>query len=450
MRGGETFESEDKTFTTQGVGGEVTLPDHRQWELASPPNKDGGRVFGITAKEGVVIGATSAVQAAAEGDGITYLMSAPGETKPAGNAAATQVLSTRTESGEGREAWSSQDISPAHKNLPILSLNLGEAYRFFSSNLSHGLLQENDDTPVVLRDNGAGIPETEAFETLVTSKLPQPVEFEAATPDLSHILLDTSGESTNGLYEWSKEDGEQKLETVNIGTKGEVVPGGFLGGYVNGDRPSQFAGRHAVSDDGSRMVWGTGSELFTRDMPTERTVQVDAAAAQCVSKGEEGECESGGGVFQLASSDGTRVFFTDAHSLMTGAVPDSLYMFDVLTGKLNDLTPGVAPGVLGANEAGTLIYVLSGNNIELLRESSAGSGSWTPSLIATLSASDDHAYYFGSGLANPQILAHWPVRVSPNGEYFAFMSDRSLTGYDNIDAGEAEVLPGEGKKHADE
>ena len=48
------------------------------------------------------------------------------------------------------------------------------------------------------------------------------------------------------------------------------------------------------------------------------------------------------------------------------------------------------------------------------------------------------------------ILTGVTARVSPNGRWLAFMSGRRLTGYDNTDVSEREVLSGEGKQHADE
>jgi hypothetical protein len=119
------------------------------------------------------------------------------------------------------------------------------------------------------------------------------------------------------------------------------------------------------------------------------------------------------------------------------------------------LTPGGGvTDVLGANEEGTIVYVTSGNaltkeanahgeeavegrqNIFMLREVSEGV--WGASFVASLSEGDEAGYNRAGAI--PQRLAHWPVRVSANGEFLAFMSNRSLTGYDNRDAvsGEAD------------
>ena len=446
----------EATFMTQAPGGPFALPDERQYQLVSPPEKDGAQVYGIVALDGVVIGGSGAVQASEDGSAITYLASAPlGE--PAGNAAATQVLSRRSTS-----SWNSQDIAPPNNEPVKLHFENGEPFRLFSNTLSEGVLQTNVNEPtesaIMLRDNNTG-----TSQTLATSELPQQIEFEDATPGFSDLILNTSGSASNGVYEWSDGVATQ----VNILEDGEPAPGGFFGGtrLKNVGRhggPSEFAGRHAVSDDGSRAVWGTETQLFSRDMLTKETVQLDV-----------GPASSGGGVFQLASSDGTRVFFTDETPLTTVAAPNSLYMFNIPTRELTDLgpvgilhaegphnAPHLGDEVLGANNAGTAVYVTSeevltetpnaggekavtgGGNVFLIHEALAGSSTWNISFIATLTSSDEVGYNPHPGAAESQHLTGLPVRVSENGEYFAFMTDRSLlfssthgiVRYDNRDA----------------
>jgi hypothetical protein len=447
------------TFTTQPANSLLGLPDGRQYQLVSPPEKDGAQVYGIVAENGVVIAGTGAVQASENGDAITYLASAPLGANPPGNSSASQILSTRAGTG-----WGSKTISAAHEN-PVgnLPLGIGEPYRLFSSDLSLGVFQEFFSSPISLRDDSSGF----SHELTGPELPPPPVEFQAATPDLTHIILNSGPVGTSGLYEYTA----GTLAQVNILESEEPAPGSYLGGYrvtggERGNSPSEFAGRHAVSDDGSRVVWGDATSLYSRDLATAQTVQLDAA---------QGGTGSGGGVFQLASSDGTRVFFTDQETLTPGAVPNSLYMFDIPKGRLRDLgpvgilyaidpsrPPGRGDEVLGANEAGTTVYVGSesalseqpnaageipaagagARNLFLLREAPGGGGSWTASFIATLSQSDMAGYNPNPSGSSPKHLAHAPVRVSPDGGYLAFMSNRSLPfrtahglrSYDNRDA----------------
>jgi hypothetical protein len=130
--------------------------------------------------------------------------------------------------------------------------------------------------------------------------------------------------------------------------------------------------------------------------------------------------------FQIASSDDSRVFFTDEQGLTAQSSGKDLYECQIVeeAGKLKcdltDLSPADgAQGVLGASEDGSYVYFVAttGNLYEY------HDGATT--FIATLSGED---YYDWAHQATRT------ARVSPDGRYVAFMSDRSLTGYDNRDA----------------
>jgi hypothetical protein len=95
--------------------------------------------------------------------------------------------------------------------------------------------------------------------------------------------------------------------------------------------------------------------------------------------------------------------------------------------------------VLGINSDGSVVYFVStapltggaqagANNLYV---SHLEAGKWQAHLVATLaSGSADQLDWGGSNAA----LNNMTARVSPNGRYLTFMSDRSLTGYDNHDA----------------
>ena len=103
---------------------------------------------------------------------------------------------------------------------------------------------------------------------------------------------------------------------------------------------------------------------------------------------------------------------------------------------------GVKEGVIGTSEDGSYVYfvatevlasgALDGeDNLYLAHEEE---GKWTTSYIATLSSEDEHDWYSGLAGALTRDLGGVRSRVSPDGGYLAFMSNRSLTGYDNLDA----------------
>ena len=487
------------TFTTQGPGGPLVLPDGRAWEMVSPPDKLGAAILPT--------GSNRPIQAAAGGGAITYLATAPTEAEPAGNSNDPQVLALR-----GRTGWVSRVIAIPHSEAVALSHQ--REYPYFSEDLSLGVLQpqrafnpslsgEASEQTAYLRSDylggDVGDPCTETcFRPLVTgaagfANVPEGTEFGvcevacgksksaqcppslrcgpqflAASPHLSHVVVrsqvvlkEGAPPSQSGLYEWS---GGQ-LTFVGIGMVGN---------------PTQFSeegveARHAVSDDGSRVVFTGKSEglegLLMRDTATGNTVELDAADPQCLS---EHKCVSGGGHFEVVSSDGSKVFFTDIQRLTansgaalgtgTGREPD-LYQCEVteVEGKLHcdlsDLTPEVsgenakvqAP-VIGASEDGSYVYFVSDGKLtpEAVHGTCVGeipaAGSscnlyldhdGETKLVAVLSGDDVPDWgqnNIGENGFSGRGLMMMTARVSPDGRRLAFMSDRSLTGYDNHDA----------------
>ena len=236
--------------------------------------------------------------------------------------------------------------------------------------------------------------------------------------------MDPNYPNAEGLYEWA--DGQTRLVSVLP----DRQPASGLLGSTSTSSGDVSATRHAISDDGTRVVWSGEGGLFTRDMVTGETLQVDAV--------QSGGGVAGGGAFKVANSDGSRVFFTDGNDLVSGAHGGDLYMFEPARPegeRLTDLTLGVAGAgsggvnVLEANEAGTSIYIIGSGNTYLLREAPVGSGSWSSTFVT--SGLEEGSYV---NLSDHGPLQRQAARVSPSGRYLAFMSRRSLTGYDNRDA----------------
>jgi hypothetical protein len=454
---GPVVDGPDQTFITQPTDAAFALPDGRVWELVSPPDKHGAQLQPI-AEQGDV------VQASEDGSAITFVTNGTVETKPRGNLVLdTQVLSTHT-----AEGWSSQGIEAPTEAVSTTHAGHPEEYKFFSSDLSLGLLEPEGETPLapevsektiyLRRTNGE-------YEPLVTSanvplgtkfggKHFEGVSFISATPDLSHIVLESKVALTStlspegGLYEWT--GGHLQLISLLPGQGGTPSSSPTLG------EQNQIV-RHAISNDGSRVSWSAGNRLYMRDMIMSETIQVDAA--QGVAEPAESEA-----VFQTASEDGSKVFFTDGQRLTADSraekgKPD-LYEFEVagggpLSGTLTDLTKdtivdegaGVQGVALGASEDGSYIYfvatgVLGGsekgdketaisgaNNLYMMHYDSAG---WsTPKFLVSLSNEDRNDW---EAEVKHENLSKITSKVSPNGHYFAFMSNKSLTGYNNTDA----------------
>jgi len=492
-------------------------PDGRKWEMVSPENKFGAAIFPITLEGGVV-------QASEDGSAIAYTASGPIVATPPANRSpeAAPLLSRR-----GTEGWSTEDIAtPREEQVPGgYQVGSGTEYHYFSSDLSFGFVEpalgvvspeepklspEATETTLYRRNLTTPAPEapceptpSTCYRALVsaandTALSPFPpfggeLELISATPDGKHAVLKSGVALTpeaveeEGLYEWTAPEpgqAEGSLQLVNVLPKGEEGSGATLG--VRGPEGGNM--RHAISNDGSRVIWSTeeGTEestLYLRDMATRETIRVDVA--QGVPQPERSEA-----VFQTASAEGSRIFFTDAQRLTPNSTIEEegveeeglgdLYVCEVvekagkLTCKLTDLTAEAAAanesaavqGVLGASEDGSYVYFVADDgalapdagrggctvsNAQKEQEETEGKlaavgcnlyvehyngepgheGWETPKFIAALTGEDSHDWRYASGQRGD--LAQTTSRVSPNGLYLAFMSDRSLTGYDNVD-----------------
>ncbi len=132
----------DETFTTQQAGTVFTLPDGRMWELVSPPNKAGGDV------ETVQIGYGGLIQAAEDGNAVTYITSNPvgvGKSSPI----ESQALSVR-----GPDGWTTENLTTAHEEASAKEegglLNFGELdeYQIFSPDFSEAWVHPEGYTPL--------------------------------------------------------------------------------------------------------------------------------------------------------------------------------------------------------------------------------------------------------------------------------------------------------------
>jgi hypothetical protein len=482
------------TFTTQGPAA-AALPDHRGYELVSPPDKRGANVEPI--------GEDGIVQAAPSGDAITYLTNGATEPLPQGVGKGTiNVLSARAAAG-----WSSQDLGVPNDGPTGAAVGLGFESYFFSEDLSRDFIQPfgaftprvtpeaSEQTPYLRTTYLGSEPtafcrpaEASCWRPLVTGKEPfanVPAEtvfglqggpcpiphtacgpkFLAASADGAHAVLASEVRLTStpitgsALYEWSAAaPPAQQLQLINLlpGSATELAPGSGLGYAVSG---TAYNERGAISADGSRVFFTSEAvnalsrRLFLRDTGAghEQTLQLDAGAG-C------GSCESGGAVFQYATPDGSRVFFTDEKPLTEGSGAGSsrpdLYECRIVengTGALEcaltDLTPpaqGEAAAVQGfiagaATDGSSLYFVAQGaltaGEGAVHGNCQSGKGQCNlyrydattraTHLVAVLSGADEHDW------APPHELS---ARVSPDGQRIAFLSQRSLTGYDNRDA----------------
>jgi hypothetical protein len=424
----EEFDGADQTLTTQAASATADLLDGRQWELVSPADKHGALFLPIG--EGVI-------KAAAQGNAIAELASQPSEAEPQGYSNYVSVLSTR-----GVDGWSSQVIAPPHAHGTAVSVNLGQELRFFSEDLSRSIVEPfgnflplspeaTGSTPYLRSDylNGKVNErcETSCYQPLVTAANTPPgtpfgddfnikengecdllcgPEFIAGSPDLSRVFLESpipliSG--AEGPYEWAA--GKLRAVAVPIGAGGATEPTHVV----------------AFSDDGSRAVLATGTHLYVRDLASGAVARVDAPQGGPATGAVRPQ-------YEAASNDGSRIFFEDSEQL-TSATGGGLYecQLAITAGNATcqlTLLPEVgaeAGQVLGASSDGSYVYV-AGSHVVYVDHFDG----------ATWSASATPMPASSGGSSITELKGQ--LRVSENGEWLAFMSKLSLTGYDNRDA----------------
>jgi DNA-binding beta-propeller fold protein YncE len=498
---GGPFAGPTHAFTTQ-TSALPGLPDSRQWEMVSPPDKRGGLIG--TNRYGQI-------QTAPTGDAFAFATSTPLEGRPPGSWIWNQALAVR-----GPGGWSVRNINAPHQAATGLVAGAAGEYPLLSSDLSRAILHpfepfepnlsaDATEQTLFVRTNFLGGDSTNpcltaCYRPLLTgaegiADVPPGTEFGkgngpeflTATPDLSHVVLASKVALTEsplptggrGLYEWSADrPPAEQLRLVSVlpgaGAKPASKP---VPGYqaASGERTNV---RNTVSDDGSRVIWSESAEakgqhLYLRLNAGEEQSPL-SSGGECVEA--EKACtlqldtvRSGPGlgpvaaIFQAASADDSVIFFTDTQNLTAASAaqagrPD-LYEWRAEgtlgcaepEGCLADLTPpgpgGEPADVLGllpgASEDGSYLYFVA--NGDLAPGASPGSCSHVPRSVVgacNLYLRHDGVTEFIATLAGADLpdwatateLPGLTARVSPDGRWLAFMSQRQLTGYDNRDA----------------
>lgn len=473
-----TTEGEDLTLMTQASGLEFLLTDSRAWEMVSPPKKYAGALEGT--RNGLI-------QASADGNGLAYVSFGAIEPEPDGNRVSevSSVLARRM-GGE----WVSKDITaPNTRVMPWVGGHQNE-YLLFSPILADALLEPRDgaelspeasERTLYLRENG----EPPKYTPLVTGKegfanVPPGTQFggdptEAIggitilgmTDDLAHIVVKSEaplvvGASALASYLW--EDGQLRVVSqLPADEGGAVLPSSQIGS-------GRGTIRNAISEDGSRVFWGSGSydssgngltALYMRDTVAEEAVRLDVPQPGASGAGVAHP------VFLGASPDGSVVYFKDSQQLTEGASQTGwdLYRCQIPPGpspagcgSLSNLTAGLGEpgesaevlGILpGISDSADAVYVVARGILDPAPNGEGeGAVSGVPNLyrwdqgedmrfIASLSEDDEPVWgeipsERGRDVGRTSQLS---AITSPSGRYLTFMSALSLTGFDNRSAG---------------
>ncbi len=232
---------------------------------------------------------------------------------------------------------------------------------------------------------------------------------------------------------------------------------------------------------GTRIV-ALGASTATLSKPATATatgVQLKATEVLDVSLKQGGTKDSAYAHYEIASADGSHVFFLDNYGLTpsssSGAtqctssngetLPSGcdLYDFDVETGALQDLSANANPanptgasvaGVVDASADGSYVYfaargrLISGQGNTYAQNASAHaanvylSHNGTLSYVATVRKDDLDGTNGVAGVeGNSGMLINvpsgWDANATPDGRHLLFVSKANLTGYDSGGAKEA-------------
>ena len=297
-----------------------------------------------------------------------------------------------------------------------------------------------------------------------------------ATSDLSYVVF-ASNNVASGLYEWGGPEREKKLELASQVEGKRVAAGEATLGSQGAGAETGSDTRHAISSDGSLVFWtdhppSQPPRLYVRDTATHETLQLDTVQAGPPPEEIKAELDPPNPFFETASADGSKVFFTDTQRLTSDSkaalgTPD-LYVWErnttsaAIAGTVRDLTAQEGAhvlagpeggGVIGASEDGSYVYFAAngalapgaapghcsaseevrprGTTCNLyMRHYDAATETWEPTKLVAVISNEDLPDWGAMGEAN---LTYLTAGVSTNGRYLAFMSNRSLTGYDNED-----------------
>jgi DNA-binding beta-propeller fold protein YncE len=458
-RGSETCPNEQRRAEQPfGLG----LPDCRAYEMVSPV-QTGGQDATDPAP---LVNANARAAESSVNAAITYA-SKGSFGSPTGAASTGQFVSRRNAE---KGLWETQSITPLHDPEKTTTNSSFES-TLFTPDLTAGLaltsaqLGEapslNGNFGIYLEQFSGGTYRYISQTAAAGANIGQPW---GASTDLDRVVL-TNPE--NGYLFEAVDGTDVPVSVTNAGNEVSASVGSAQ--YFIGEKDAW----HATSADGSRVYFTTPPDvgngvgrLFVRVNigqkqdeklgPKEECLEPAQACTIEVSASQR-EPEDSNGLqparYWGASADGGKVFYTSNSELTdkayTGPADNAanLYEYDLATGKLTDLTgeetdatgEGAAvQGVVQISEDGSYVYFVAKG--KLAGGATAGQPNLyvsheggAPTFIATLDKGDESDWYGGkvTDESGPEVNT---AVVDPSGTRLAFISERSLTGYDNQQA----------------
>jgi hypothetical protein len=485
--------SEEKTFRTllsdEGdvqscpgnealrFGPSALLPDCRAYELVSPLDKDGGDIIVLT--EGLTRAPATLNQSAVSGEKLVY-----GTYRSFGDSKSAPYTSQYV-AERGAGGWESHGISPPQDRLIKEAVEFDNEFRFFSDDLCEGWIVPLAEPPLAedaipgyrnLYRRSDSLCGAESYEAFTTAK-PENIEGRKYVVELQGVSADeaTSAFASNDNLEGTNAP-PQPPSCVNEGQNCQVrlyvssedqqpvfaciLPNGSptttpcsagTGNTAGLGKMRRANVLNALSEDGKRLFWSASAgegRIYLRENPLGEGLECVEPEAPCtidVSKVAEEATGTTQSHYWTAAEDGSSAIFS------TGSGPSSrLYEFDVET----ETTTLISEGFLGfaaASEDATRAYFASSKVLSGEEENSegdkaiagqpnlylheAGEAPNSARFVATLTASDANQLVIPT---HTSVTAEEPIRhnshATPDGEHLTFMSQGSLTGYDNTDA----------------
>lgn len=460
-------------------GPSAFLPDCRAFEMVSPIDKNGSGIDLIAFSGG---SHHAFDQSAEDGNGLTY-SSRQAFDNAEGGPYVGQYLSRR----DAKEGWATVPAVPPHESFPGSDrLAFDTEFKAFSKDLTQSWLIHQagppldppcspENSPVLYhRDNEAGSYEALHCKPNLPVKAEGSIELLGVSADGCRTVFRSNSQLTADaapaggpegpyqLYESSCEGptspegplrfignlpatqgGGPCLSDSTVGSPVFALPGSPIPTDVNWGRSR--AVWHAFSADGHRLYWSCGSSLYLRTDPDLNAVGDEEVVKVADPVGKE-PIEPP--IFQTASSDGTRMLFTNG-----GPAGPVLFAYDATSEKKQKsatIASGLAVGghprlsIMGASEDATRAYLVSEKALTTAPNSEGDvAKAGDPNLyfqegskftfVGALSVDDVKQFSATQSPIHP-LPSRRASRVSPDGLHAAFISSAPLTGYDNRDA----------------
>jgi hypothetical protein len=385
--------------------------------------------------------------------------------------------------------WDATQVSaPSLISSPFDGLDSKpSAIRTFSDDLSCGVLESVNpltaDTPEASIELGVANLYRRNLDgtfTLLTPNVPtnprvsNPTYYVAGvSPDCSRVYFQTGYNllaNPSGLYEWAN----GTLSDAGLLPNGTAGSAAKIGGdLVAGNRASAV---NAVSVDGTRFFFSATSNQGPDNTKTAVFARKDGASVDASQT--KTAVAPQGARYEIASTDGSHVFFSANYGLTSAAssgattsncteppIPGNgneqcdLYVYDVDSGDLTDLSATTAPGntkgavvagVVDVSDDGSYAYFVArgqlvpGKGSTYAQNLSSGGGNLylahggALTFIAAVGPDDlDVSGGKTRILTRNGSINSWSAQATPDGQHLLFASATSITAYASGGAEEA-------------